>query len=149
MFCSEASGAACAHNPSTPEGSSRISTKPRPVARLLATLWVPFPSTLLQPRNRRWERKRGGGKGSTISFDYFLLGRGIQVLGARLIFDGSISNFFFFKPQPTASNHRPFYWGSSIYTSSEKSLEFQMSHAGKKTIFSCQNHTSPCQFTKS
>lgn len=73
---------------------------------------------------------------------YFLLIRGIEFLGAR------ISNFFYpvslcmtsQQTSTTATSHpiSSFYWGSSIYLSSEESPEFQM-----QVIFRWQNHTPP------
>ena len=52
--------------------------------------------------------KRTGGKGGDVTLNYFLLIRGIEFLGATLIFAVRISDFFFehnYLTIPTATNH--------------------------------------------
>jgi len=90
----------------------------RTLGYFVGSLLPPFTTPLLpfQPPKDRGERK------GVISLDYFLLTRGVEYLGACLIFSVR-SNFFFLslctwlldKLHPTASTTSPFFQCSSIY----------------------------------
>lgn len=99
------------------------------VARLLATHWVLFLTTLssLPTCNTRSERQKVRGReGMWISLDYFLLIRGIEFLRTHLIFIIRISS------QGSNRRRRHLSRGSGIH---EEFSEFQskLSSAGKIT----------------
>jgi hypothetical protein len=88
------------------------------------------------------EKKRIREKGATLLLDYFLLTKGVQFIGASLIFKGRISNFFLFllcsqllnKLQPT--NNPPLRALAFIYPL--KSPQHSKYHTIAETVCSWQ-----------